>query len=112
MLISYLALQIVRQPLIFLRRWYIDATEKFWAAVAEHAAAIDRVFAIKIMLRTITQPLYGDYTIVGRILGPIFRLSRACIAFVVFAIYFAIAAAIWFSWALILPYLIFIAIRN
>ncbi len=112
MLLSYLAIEIVRQPLVFLRRWYVEATEMYWSAVAERAAVIDRVFAIKITLRTLGQPLYGDYSIIGRIIGPLFRLSRALLALAVFAVYFGAAAVLWLFWVLAIPYLIFVVIRN
>lgn len=106
MLISYLAGQAVMRPVVFLRRWYGDSSKRFWAKVIEGSAAIDRVFSIKIMFRTITQPLYGDYSIIGRIIGPIFRLSRILLALPVFIAYFAAALALWAAWIAIPPYLI------
>jgi hypothetical protein len=107
MLFSYLASEFVRRPLVFLRRWYVDATEIFWAAVAEHAAGVDRIFAVKIMLRTLFLPLYGDYTIIGRILGPIFRFGRIILTLPFFAIYYGAAVALWLWWVLIPPYLLY-----
>jgi hypothetical protein len=110
MVASYVAGQVWRRPAIFLRRWYVDASERFWAMTIEKSAAIDRVFAIKIMFRTITQPLYGDYSVIGRIIGPIFRASRILIALPIFAAYFAAAFALWTAWLAIPPYLILRAV--
>lgn len=37
---------------------------------------LDRDLALAINFKHITQPIYGDYSVTGRILGPIFRLGR------------------------------------
>lgn len=73
-------------------------------------AALDRVLAIKIMFQTICQPLYGDYSTVGRIIGPMFRAARILIALPIFAAYFITASALWLAWLAIPPYLILRAI--
>jgi hypothetical protein len=106
MLFSYLVSEVFRRPLVFLKRWYVDASKRFWARVIEESASIDRIFAIKIMFRTLTQPLYGDYTIIGRIIGPIFRLSRIVLALPVFAAYFSAALTIWIIWITLPLYLV------
>jgi hypothetical protein len=107
MLFSYLISRAGQRPVIFLRRWYVDATEKYWSFVAERAAMIDRIFAVKIMLQTLGQPLYGDYSIIGRILGPMFRLGRVLLTLPVFIVYFGVALVLWLWWILVLPYLVY-----
>jgi hypothetical protein len=85
----------------------VDATEKYWSFVAERAAIIDRIFAVKIMLQTLGQPLYGDYSVIGMILGPIFRLGRVLLTLPVFVVYFGAAFVLWLWWILVLPYLVY-----
>ena len=60
--------------------------------------ATDESFAIKITLRHFFEPLYKDYSIIGRILGVIFRTGRIILGGIVYlliAIIFAVAYIIW-----------------
>lgn len=76
-------------------------TKHFWARVLDHAASFDRSFAIRINARIWLQPLYGDYTIVGRILGPIFRTMRILLGFFMYAVLFLAAFFVWIVWLLV-----------
>lgn len=105
MVLQYLVSQIIRRVAVFFRRWYIDFPRVYWSRVIELAASFDRTFAIKIMIRTWLQPLYGDYTPIGRMLGPIFRTGRILTAFPFFAIYFGAAFLLWLLWLAIPVYL-------
>lgn len=69
-----------------------------WRAIV---LGLEQSLALKETITHITQPLYGDYSIVGRIVGPVFRLIRASIAIV---LYIAISIGIG------LLYLLWIAI--
>jgi hypothetical protein len=95
---EYLFSLLIARPAIFLRRWYVDFSRLFWARVIEGGAAFDRQFAVKIMLKTLFLPLYGDYTVIGRILGPIFRFGRILIALPFIGAYFAFALFVWIVW--------------
>jgi hypothetical protein len=106
MLFPYLVLYFVSRPVIFLRRWYLDASLRFWATVLENFTKLDRIFAIKIMIQTIGLPLYGDYSIVGRILGPIFRTGRIMIALPIYILYFSFFAFLWVLWVSLPIYLV------
>ena len=62
--------------------------------------AADQSFAVAITLRHFFEPLYKDYTIIGRIMGIFFRSVRVVIGgalYLVLAIAFAIVYVIWLA---------------
>lgn len=95
---EYLFSLLFGRPAIFIRRWYVDFSRIFWARVLDGGVAFDRRFAVKIMLKTLFQPLYGDYTFIGRLLGPMFRASRILLALPVIGAYFAFSFFLWLAW--------------
>ncbi len=82
----------------FFHHWYIDASRRAWHYFLEFLAYLDRAFAVKITLRHFGEPLYGDYSFVGRILGIIFRSARVFIGGVVYLIVMVIFLAICLVW--------------
>lgn len=60
----------------FFHHWYIDGTRQYGHFAHSLYASLDRTFAVWITLRHFFEPLYGDYTIIGYILGFIFRSLR------------------------------------
>ena len=60
---------------------------------------LDRLFAVKINLRLLFHPLYRDYSIVGRILGPFFRFIRVGIGSLIYAVIGFVAVSLYILWA-------------
>ena len=90
----------------FVYNWYVGG---FWAV--GHGAitifeGIDQYFAFKITLKHLFQPLYQDRTILGYILGFIFRTFRVLMGMVVYAALFLIVAGIYILWAGIPIYIV------
>jgi hypothetical protein len=91
----------------FFKRWYWNGFFVFWKSLITILSSLDYTFAVKITLRYWAKPLYQDRTIVGYILGFIFRTGRILIGSVIYLLIFIIwlvSLLIWFS---ILPILIF-----
>lgn len=107
MLLRYLIFQIARRIAVFFRRWYIDFSRAYWARVIERATFFDKAFAIKIMWKTLLQPLWGDYTPIGRIMGFFFRTARILAAVPFFFLYFGAAFLVWAAWLMVPAYLMF-----
>ncbi len=60
----------------------------------------DQSFALAITLRHFFEPLYKDYSVIGRILGIVFRSARLAIGgafYLVLAAAFAIVYLIWLA---------------
>jgi hypothetical protein len=73
---------------------------------------MDRTFAVRVTVRHFFEPLWGDYSPVGRIIGPIFRACRVLIGGVAYIVIAAIWVIILLAWYSIPPVLIVQAILN
>ncbi len=105
MVFQYLLVQFGRRLTDFMRRWYIEATIRIWAALFDQLQQIDRIFAIRINAKLWLEPLYGDYTPVGRIIGPIFRTFRILLGLSMYGILTALTFIIWVIWLLVPAYI-------
>ena len=102
----YLVQKFFYRILKFVYNWYIGS---FW--VIGHFAisvfeGIDQHFAFKITIKHLFEPLYQDRTILGYILGFIFRTIRVLLGAVVYAFLFLIVAGVYVVWAVIPIYIV------
>lgn len=95
----------------FIRHWYVRSFHVYWGYFFFILSRLDKYFALKINLRLIFKPLFGDYSFMGRILGFIFRTLRIVLALILYLFLFVFAAILYFLWFLFLPYLILSALR-
>ncbi len=93
----------------FFVRWYGVQSQFFWGKVFEFFASLDQTFGIVVNARLILQPLYGDYSPIGRIIGPVFRLGRIVFGAMTYVVLFGVAAGVWLAW-LAVPVLFILAI--
>lgn len=78
----------------------------FWRTFTRGARGIEESIAVRVTLHLFFQPLFRDYSVVGRILGPIFRLGRLVVGGVAYAILFVLLLFAYVCW-LILPIVLF-----
>ncbi|MEK7137868.1 MAG: hypothetical protein AAB787_00005 [Patescibacteria group bacterium] len=96
----------------FFHHWYFHGSRNlahYFLSVFESA---DKTFAVKITLKYFFQPLYKDYSVVGRILGVIFRTVRILMGLTVYLFLGAVFLAVYLAWVLFLPGLIVYIIFN
>lgn len=98
MLIIYLLNRLIFRAKEFLRHWYIKSFFVYIHFIISQLEKIDRFLAFKITLRHLFQPLYQDHSIIGYILGFIFRTARLFIGATIYLVVFIIAAAIYIIW--------------
>ncbi len=72
----------------------------------------DKSLAIRLTLKYFFQPLYKDYTIIGRILGVVFRSGRILIGGVCYLFLGLIFVVVYLIWVLIPPVIILLAATN
>jgi len=70
----------------FLLFWYVQGSKDFWRREIKMVKGVERDIGILINLKLIFQPIYSDYSLIGKLIGPIFRLGRVFLGclFVVF----------------------------
>ena len=91
----------------FFHHWYIDGSRAIGRRFMATIAAMDRSIALKVTVRHFFEPLYKDYTIIGRILGVVFRTCRVAIGLVAYlflALFFTAAYIAWLAVPLLIIY--------
>ncbi len=88
----------VFQFLDFWRHWYLDGSRAFRVHAVSFFSNVEQSFSFRLTIHHFFEPLYKDYTILGRILGVIFRsgmLLFGSLFCAVVAILFLITYAAW-----------------
>lgn len=104
--ISYLAGHFFYHIVEFLRHWYLRSFKMYTGWVIDRLEEIDYYLAWRQTARHFFEPLYKDYSIIGRMLGIIFRTARMAIGSVVYFIIFVVVIAVYGVWVSIPPYLV------
>jgi hypothetical protein len=96
----------------FFHHWYVDGSRALWHRFISFFESLDRIFAFKITLRYFWKPLYGDYTIVGHVMGFFLRLGRLILGGVTYVICAAVMVSLYVAW-IALPFaVLFLAYHN
>lgn len=107
----YLVERLLYRIVEFLRHWYVRSARIYSNFILTKFERLDRRLALVVTLKNLFQPLYKDYTIIGYIIGFIFRSIRLIVASVVYLVFFSIAAVIYLIWLVIPPILFLSALR-
>jgi hypothetical protein len=67
----------------FLFFWLVEAPRRFWEKAIAMSLVFEKSWATYITFRNLFAPLYQDYSIIGRIIGPFFRLGRIVIGILI-----------------------------
>ena len=96
----------------FVRDWYwrgyLRASDWTLAALER----FDQTLALRITLRNFGKPMYGDRSVLGYLLGFIFRTFRIGIALLLYAILIATALLLYILWALVPLFAIYLGIKR
>lgn len=96
--IVYLGQRFLYRFFEFIRHWYIKSLRIYTNFFITKLESIDYYLAWKITLRNIFEPLYKDYSILGYILGFIFRSLRLLVGTFIYAIIFSLVAFCYLIW--------------
>jgi|SRR3989338_2076416 len=91
----------------FFMHWYVGGFGWFMHRALSALERLDQTFAIKVTLRNLFEPLYQDYSIVGRILGIVFRPARLLVGGLIYLCVIAGFIFAYIVWALIPLFLLF-----
>ncbi len=90
----------------FFIHWYGNGTRNFLKFFYDIVSGLDQIFAVRLMALHITEPLYGDYSVIGRLIGPIFRILRMSIGALLYLVVAVAVGALYLVWIAI-PVVIF-----
>lgn len=102
----------VREIIKFFYFWYAQSSKDFWNKEINFLKGVERDIGVIINLRLITQPIFGDYTYMGRFLGPIFRLGRVIIGLIIMAVSIAAVVIVYLLWIILPPLTFLMIITN
>lgn len=108
----YLFNRLVYRIFEFIKHWYLDGSRLYFHIVISLLEKIDRTIAFKITLRYIFMPLYQDFSILGYILGFIFRFIRLFMGAIIYSILIFLALSIYLAWVVAPLYIISQIIFN
>jgi len=91
----------------FVAHWYFDGFLFTLHHIIEMITRLDRVFAVHITIRHLFEPLYQDYSFIGRVLGFVFRSMRSVLGIMLYSVLIIVALALFMVWASIPMFLLF-----
>lgn len=103
----YLGQRLIYRIFEFLRHWYIKSIKMYFNFILNKLESLDRHFAFVITVKHIFQPLYKDYSIIGYVLGFLFRLLRLIIGAIVYTAIFIIAVFLYLVWLIAPIYILY-----
>ncbi|HUX35791.1 MAG TPA: hypothetical protein VMV71_02025 [Candidatus Paceibacterota bacterium] len=109
--VTYLTRRFFYHIYIFFHHWYFDASRVFFHKLVSFLERLDQTIALRVTLKYFFQPLFKDYTFIGRILGIIFRTGRALIGAVVYLLVVAVFMTIYIFW-LITPIILILYVLG
>jgi len=110
--IIYLIRRFFYRGFDFFHHWYFDGSRAFGLHFMSTLIATDRSLAIKVTAHHFFEPLYKDYTFIGRILGVVFRTIRIAIGLLVYLSIVAAFVAAYLAWLSIPVLIIYYAAKT
>jgi VIT1/CCC1 family predicted Fe2+/Mn2+ transporter len=107
----YLLARLASSVIGFWKHWYVDGLIYAWDKLRGTIYSLDRSFAVRITLKHFFEPLWGDYSIIGRIIGPFIRIARIAFGGVLYLLAACLWAILVLVW-LFIPIALLISIIN
>ncbi len=108
----YLLDRFVYRVVDFFHHWYVDGSRSMMHRFVNALAAADTIFAVEITLRHFFEPLYRDYSPVGRVVGVIFRAGRILVGIAAYAVLAIVFLLIYVAWLALPVVILFYAAQN
>lgn len=104
--------QILKSLRDFLYFWCIKNAKESLKKKMGFVKGIERDLGIIINLKMITQPIYGDYTLAGKLIGPILRLGRVLFGCLLVFVAFVFTIIIYAVYLLLPIVVSFMILKN
>src|SRR5687768_12088332 len=103
--LAYLLERFFYRIFIFIRNWYVGGGRLVMRETTALLESLDRTFALRANLANFFQPLYQDHSVIGHVLGLIFRSGRVIIGAILYGVIVFVAVFFYLAWALLPFYL-------
>lgn len=84
---------------MFLYDWYAGGFRRIIGLMVDLLESLDRYWALRITVQNVFQPLYQDHSLLGHLLGFIFRVVRIVLASLLYAAIGALFVIVYIGWA-------------
>ena len=108
----YIAHRFIYRVFDFFHHWYVDGSRSFLTRFLNVFAGLEQSFAVRATIAHFFEPLYKDYSAVGRILGIPFRAGRIFLAGAFYILFTAAFAVLYVLWLTVPLLLLLLASRN
>ena len=96
----------------FFYLWYITESKNFWRKELAFLRQVERDIGVRINMKLWLQPIYGDYSYEGQVIGPIFRTFRIFIGLGIEAVSVIAIVGFYLIWLIIPPLVFFMIVWN
>jgi hypothetical protein len=107
-----LPVNFIRGIFNFFYFWYFSSSKSFWQREIGFIRGIERDIGVLINLKLLFQPIFGDYSYMGRVIGPIFRFGRVLVGFIIMMISIIVILGIYSIWIILPPLAFLMAVLN
>jgi len=107
-----LPIRLTRGMFGFFYIWYVQSSKSFWTKEISFLKQVERDIGIKINLRLIAEPIYGDYSYLGRVIGPLFRLVRVLVGLLIVGTSFVLIILAYIVWVILPPLTLWMFVSN
>ena len=115
MILRYL-IQAPVKPFVFIKNffkfWYIEVSNSFWEKSFFILKDFESEIAVMATLYNLFSPLYQDYSIMGRIIGPIFRIFRIIFGLALYVILIVLISICYLIWMVLPPFVLIMILLN
>ncbi len=101
MALVYLIRRFFFRVVEFLRHWYVKSFRIYSNFILDELQKMDRTLAWRVNVRYLFQPLYKDYSIIGYVLGFIFRIGRLLGISIIYLVVFLFVIVAYVIWLMI-----------
>lgn len=105
-----ISLDLVKEILYFPLWWYSRGAGKYWQWAWKRIKQTEKVLAFQIMLKNIYRPLYGDYSFIGILIGPVIRSSWLILISIGMLLTLLFFAGLFLVYLLLPPFCLYIII--
>lgn len=96
----------------FFHHWYADGSRRFFHWFLSTLEHFDQTFAVRITLEHFFEPLYKDYSPIGRLLGLVFRAGRVLMGSAIYLLMSALFLLLYALWLSLPPFLLLNVFTN
>lgn len=102
----------IKGILSFFYVWYVTGTFDFWNKEVAFLRAVERDVGFIVHIKHIADPLFGDYDIMGRIIGFFFRICFIIFGFLITSASVIFIACLYLVWIIVPPITFWMTLTN